>query len=414
MKRLILLSIAFFSVSTAAFSQCEPLTSVTNIYEPVGFIPLPTDGKLSPSQFFCYPGQSFDAILTALAPQTFIVDNPIGIPPTIEVDVNWIRVTAIQNLPSWVTYSCGGQLDPADPCKMAFPTWSCVRAYSNAADGKVPMTEVPGTTYSLDVVVDADVNPLGTQSDFNGGSITLFVLENMSMTIDLDSCNGGQAVANAQGGFGDAAAYTYEWSNGDDLQVASGLDNGWLLCTVTDQVTGWTVTDSVFVETTLAPIIIESETITQPTNNNGAIAITASGGQGNITYEWTGPNGFTASTSSISNLAGGQYILTITDMNGCSIVETYNLSTASIIEMADNSLSIYPNPASDFVTIKNANNAQTLKVEIYSMDGKLVQLEKLFSVNSEYKLTFNNLLSGKYLLKIYTGDKVAQRHISIN
>jgi hypothetical protein len=273
---------------------------------------------------------------------------------------------------------------------------------------------VPGTTYNLEVIVDADVDPLGTQSNFNGGSITLFVLDNMSLTIDLDSCNGGQAVANAQGGFGDAAAYTYEWSNGDDLQVASGLDNGWLLCTVTDQVTGWSVTDSVFVETTLAPIIIEDENITQPAGNNGAISITASGGQGNLTFEWTGPNGFTASTASISNLSGGQYTLTITDMNGCSITEIYNLSTASIEETTVNSISIYPNPASNFVTIKNANNTQSLKVEVYSLDGKLVQSDKLFSVNSEYKLAFNNLLSGRYLLKIYTGDKVAQRHISIN
>lgn len=414
MKRLILLSLTLFSTSTLVYSQCEPLTSVTNIYQPVGFIPLPTDGKLAPSQFFCYPGQPFDAILTALAPQTFIIDNPIGFPPTINVNVNWIRLTDIQNLPSWVSYSCGGQLDPTDPCKMAFPTWSCVRAFSNQPDGKVPMTEVPGTTYSLDVIVDADVNPLGTQSNFNGGSITLFVLDNMSLTIDLDSCNGGQAIANAQGGFGDAAAYTYEWSNGDDLQVSSGLSNGWLSCIVTDQVTGWTAIDSVFVESTLAPIIIENEIITQPTGNNGAISVTASGGQGNLTFEWTGPNGFTASSASISNLAGGQYTLTITDMNGCSITEIYNLSTASIIEMIDNSISIYPNPASDFVIIKNANNAQTLKVEIYSMDGKIVQSEKLFSVNSEYKLMLNNLFSGKYLLKIVTGDKIALRHISVN
>jgi hypothetical protein len=414
MKRLILLSLALISISKLVYSQCVPQTSVTNIYEPVGFIPLPTDGKLSPSQFFCYPGQPFDAVLTSLAPQTFIVDNPIGFPPTIEVEVNWIRLTDIQNLPSWVSYSCGGQLDPNDPCKMAFPTWSCVRAYSNEADGKVPLTEVPGTTYNLEVIVDADVNPLGTQSNFNGGSITLFVLENMSLIIDLDSCNGGQAVANAQGGFGDAAAYTYEWSNGDDLQVSSGLDIGWLLCTVTDQVTGWTVTDSVLVETTLSPIIIENETIIQPTGNNGSISVIASGGQGNLSYEWTGPNGFTASTSSISNLTGGQYVLTITDANGCKIVANYNLSSASIHEMSDNSISIYPNPASDFFTIKNANNAQSLKVEIYSMDGKLIQSEKLFSVNSEYKLGISKFLSGRYLLKVYTGDKVVLRHITIN
>ena len=46
MKKIILLSIATFSIASIGFSQCDPQTSVTNIYEPVGFIPLPTDGKL--------------------------------------------------------------------------------------------------------------------------------------------------------------------------------------------------------------------------------------------------------------------------------------------------------------------------------------------------------------------------------
>ncbi|MEN9303473.1 MAG: hypothetical protein RL264_1902 [Bacteroidota bacterium] len=414
MKRLIVLSFTFLIVSTNVFSQCEPQTSVTNIYEPVGFIPLPTDGKLSPSQFFCYPGQPFDAILTALAPQTFIIDNPLGFPPTIEVDVNWIRLTDIQNLPSWVSYSCGGQLDPTDPCKMAFPTWSCVRAYSNEADGKVPMTEVPGTTYSLDVIVDADVSPLGTQSNFNGGSITLFIRENMSLSIEVDSCNGGQAIANAQGGFGDAAAYTYEWSNGNDLQIVEGLTTGWLKCTVTDQVTGWSAIDSVFVESVVAPIVISNEQITQPTNNNGSISLTASGGQGTLTFGWTGPNGFVANTASITNLSGGQYTLTITDAYGCSKVKIYNLSTASIEDFEYSTLSIYPNPASTFLTIKHANAAQALRVELFTLDGKLVRNELLTAIDSNYKLDVSNVLSGKYLIRIISGNQVMTRSISIN
>jgi hypothetical protein len=414
MKNLFVLFLTLSSSITFVNSQCDPSTTVTNPYQPVGFIPLPTGGKLEPSQFFCYPGQSFDKVLTALAPQSLVITNPIGIPPTIPVDINWIRVTDIQNLPSWVTYSCGGQLDPTDPCKMAFPTWSCVRAFANTPDGKVPLTEIPGTVYSLDVIVDADVNPLGTQSNYNGGSISLLVLDTMSMNLAFDACNGGQIASNAQGGFGDPTAYEYTWSNGEFTPNITGLATGWYTCTVSDVITGFQATDSIYVDAVLTPIVISNEVVTQPTNNNGSISISASGGTGTLNFSWTGPNGFSSTSQSISNLAGGQYIVTITDANNCSIQKTYNLSTASIEEFTSAELIIFPNPTTNFVIIKNANSAQSLKVDVISNDGKLLQQNKLVSVNSEYNLPLNQLNAGKYLLKIYTGEKVIYRSVIVN
>ena len=153
----ILLPLILVLLGFTAYSQCQPSPAITNIYQPVGAIPLPTDGTLKPSNFFAYPGQTFSQVITALPPQSTTVANPIGFPPTITVNINWIRVTNINNLPAWVSYQCGGQLDPLDPCKMAYPTWSCVNAYANTANGKVPLTETPGTIYSLDVIVDANV-----------------------------------------------------------------------------------------------------------------------------------------------------------------------------------------------------------------------------------------------------------------
>ena len=66
-----------------------------------------------------------------------------------------------------------------------------------------------------------------------------------------------------------------------------------------------------------APIYVQGGTITN-TNcfgaANGSISIgTISGGDGNYTINWNGPNGFTASGSTISNLSPGDYYFTITD-----------------------------------------------------------------------------------------------------
>jgi gliding motility-associated-like protein len=50
-------------------------------------------------------------------------------------------------------------------------------------------------------------------------------------------------------------------------------------------------------------------------NSNGEISITVSGGSGNFSYAWTGPNAYTASTKDISALKAGSYTVAITDVN---------------------------------------------------------------------------------------------------
>ncbi|HUZ60743.1 MAG TPA: T9SS type A sorting domain-containing protein [Hanamia sp.] len=52
--------------------------------------------------------------------------------------------------------------------------------------------------------------------------------------------------------------------------------------------------------------------------NDGSITVTASGGNSPYTYSWTGVNGFTANTASISNLVLGDYNVVVTDNSLCS------------------------------------------------------------------------------------------------
>lgn len=48
---------------------------------------------------------------------------------------------------------------------------------------------------------------------------------------------------------------------------------------------------------------------------DGSISVNVSGGSGNYSYSWTGPNGFTANTQDITGLVGGSYSLTVSDAN---------------------------------------------------------------------------------------------------
>jgi hypothetical protein len=51
--------------------------------------------------------------------------------------------------------------------------------------------------------------------------------------------------------------------------------------------------------------------------NDGSIDITVAGGSGNYLYNWTGPNGFSATTEDITGLKAGVYSCTVRDLNGC-------------------------------------------------------------------------------------------------
>jgi large repetitive protein len=57
----------------------------------------------------------------------------------------------------------------------------------------------------------------------------------------------------------------------------------------------------------------------------GAIDLTVEGGTPEYTFAWTGPDEFTADTEDITDLAAGDYIVTVTDANGCVATATYTL-----------------------------------------------------------------------------------------
>src|SRR5678816_379922 len=68
----------------------------------------------------------------------------------------------------------------------------------------------------------------------------------------------------------------------------------------------------------------------------GAITLNAAGGTGTLTYAWTGPGGFTATTEDITALASGSYHITMTDANGCTLDQDI------VVGQANNTLAINP------------------------------------------------------------------------
>ncbi|MBK9462984.1 MAG: SprB repeat-containing protein, partial [Sphingobacteriales bacterium] len=139
-------------------------------------------------------------------------------------------------------------------------------------------------------------------------------------------CNGatnGSATVTASGGT--PAGYTYAWSNGQTAITATNLAAGTYTVTVTDsQGCSKTTTVTVIQPTNLTA----SATGVNPSCNgdtSGSAVATASGGTPPLTYLWN--NG--QATAAATNLAAGNYWVTVTDGNGCT-------ATASVVISSNN------------------------------------------------------------------------------
>lgn len=153
------------------------------------------------------------------------------------------------------------------------------------------------------------------------------------------SCAGqGDGSIGIQVSGGNGAPYTVNW-DGTSLsgQTISNLDGGDYIPVVTDGI-GCTFALPAITVNESAPIQPTNEVVTiqTPGMSDGAVSLDLVGGTGNYTILWTGPNAYTSSSEDIANLAPGDYVLLVTDSDGCSFTKTYevrppfSVSTASV------------------------------------------------------------------------------------
>ncbi len=140
-----------------------------------------------------------------------------------------------------------------------------------------------------------------------------------SVDITCANANDGLINLNVQGG---TSPYIYVWSNGGSSSSISPLAAGLYSVTVTDSHNCTIQQDSILITNPL-PLTVEIDA-TNPLCHNEAqgIAIaTASGGTLPYQYQWTG--GIINDT--LSNVAPGNYIVTVVDAHYCTMTATTTL-----------------------------------------------------------------------------------------
>ena len=162
-------------------------------------------------------------------------------------------------------------------------------------------------------------------------TVTIDLLEiAVSNTTDV-LCNGystGEITVEASGG---VAPYTYNWNSIGTGQTKTDLPAGTYTVTATDA-NGCTTAP-------LSVVIEEPETFVEITSvkttsgcylaNNGTATVTAQGGAGGFTYNWS--NGQTSQTA--TGLAPGDHTVTVTDLNNCSLTRTVTVSAPTELKI---------------------------------------------------------------------------------
>jgi hypothetical protein len=211
---------------------------------------------------------------------------------------------------------------------------------------------------------------------------------------------------------GGTAPYSYLWSTGATTQDISGLTNGNYSVTITDAAGCTTNTNTTLNASGSISISVDSIQ-DETTQLGGAITVSASGGQAPLYLIWnTGQT-----TSTISGLPAGQYIVTVYDANGCYTNDTIivNYAVPSTIDHVGpvNSLKVFPNPTKDLVNIQlDLNTATEVRLDIYSVNGQLMQsFTPTNSLQQNYQVDLSPYAGGVYMARLIIGDKVVTTRI---
>ena len=138
--------------------------------------------------------------------------------------------------------------------------------------------------------------------------------------------NTGIASVIASGG---TPSYSYAWSpSGGTAATATGLGAGTYSCLITDA-NSCSITKTVSVNTASGPSLTSASqtNISCFGGSNGAASVNAAtGGTTPYTYNWTPGNPTGDGTTSVTGLTAQVYTCTVTDANGCSALQTFNIT----------------------------------------------------------------------------------------
>lgn len=257
----------------------------------------------------------------------------------------------------------------------------------DAGDYKVVITTASGCSDSLTVTV------------------SLLELPSITLSNNGPICEGATLQLNASGG----VSYSWSGPNGFDSNDANpSISNtsasySGIYTVVVTAANG--CSDSKDINIIVNPKPVVSAVSNTPVCKGATILLSSGGG---ISYQWTGPNGFTSNQQDpqIPNAGPnnvGTYTVVVTDANGCtnSNTTTVNVIDCSGINYISGGVNIYPNPSNDWFVI--STDAAIQSIRITSIDGRVIAfIQSPLTNNIQLSTQQLQLGAGMYLIEVKT------------
>ncbi|MBL4658649.1 MAG: carboxypeptidase regulatory-like domain-containing protein, partial [Flavobacteriales bacterium] len=232
-----------------------------------------------------------------------------------------------------------------------------------------------------------------TVTDANGctASDSATIIEPAVLTASISastnvSCNGGNDGSATVAETGGTGPYNYAWTpSGAITATASTLAAGVHTATVTDA-NGCTASDSA----TITEPAVLSATITSTDatcgNADGTASVTAVGGTGPFAYLWDDPLAQTNATA--IGLAGGGYVATISDANGCSTTANTTILSNNIDAVISGTVSINGVPVT----------AGLVAMLTYNSNPNMMTVAATTTIDNSGGYTFTGIIPDDYLV----------------
>ncbi|MEM6723257.1 MAG: T9SS type A sorting domain-containing protein [Bacteroidota bacterium] len=347
----------------------------------------------------------------------------------LESEIYWCEVVddngCIFNTPNFfVPQAPLLEVDPSDilTTNPTCPGESSGSLSVNASGGTPPYSfqwSTGATTNGLSNIPAG--NYLATVTDANGCTLAgLAVNLNDPTPISLSAisleeplCNGeasGLIDINPVAG---TPPYSFLWSNGVTDEDLIGVGAGDYVGSITDA-NGCIFVSSMLTLTEPDPLSSSAMIVGETSigSTDGSIDLMPAGGTPDYTFLWsTG-----ASTEDIAELPAGDYSVTITDANGCEIVEMYGLMTnVDDIETLE-VFTLTPNPSTGQVLFTlGFIQSESIQLEIINVLGQVLHREELRAVNFLQKeMNLEHFPGGIYYVRILSNGRTATRELILS
>lgn len=303
------------------FTVTASTTSINCSGQSTGSATVSVSGATAPYTYTWSTSGGNTSVANGLAAGNYTVDIEDANQCQTTLSLSIIQPAALSAIMTHTDVSCNGASNGAAHVAANGGVGPYTYSWSPVPGSSATVSGISAGNYS---VLVSDANACQLANTVTVGEATQYTITASTNSITCFGMANGSATITVSGG---TLPYSYTWSpSGGNAPTASGLSAGTYSLLINDaNLCGKIVTVNIAEPAQLT-------TVTSQTNSscfgsdNASASVTATGGMGTYSYSWS-PGG--SSNSTVSSLSPGNYSITVSDANLCSVTKTLNVTQPS-------------------------------------------------------------------------------------